>query len=213
MDTHLNSNALRAVLDRMFAEAERNDDVVLRADQGSAQERADALESVYMPVSRRGGELLYTLARAAKPRTVVEFGTSYGISTLYLAAAAADNGHGHVYGTEMSATKVKAAEAALAEAGLAGHATVLSGDARTALRELEPPIGMVLLDGWKDLCLPVLKILEPKLAPGALVVADDTTFSSMSDYLAYVRNPENGYVTVDFPVDDGMEISCWNGRE
>jgi predicted O-methyltransferase YrrM len=67
---------------------------------------------------------------------------------------------------------------------------------------------LVLLDGWKDLCLPVLRLLEDRLAPGALVVADDNSFASMADYLSYVRNPANGYVTTDFPVEDGMEISC-----
>jgi predicted O-methyltransferase YrrM len=66
----------------------------------------------------------------------------------------------------------------------------------------------VLLDGWKDLCLPVLRSLEPRLAPGALVVADDITFPTMADYLDYVRDPANGYVTIAFPVEDGMEISC-----
>jgi predicted O-methyltransferase YrrM len=70
------------------------------------------------------------------------------------------------------------------------------------------PIGVLLLDGWKDLCLPVLRLLEDHLAPGALVIADDTTFDSMADYLAYVRDPAHGYVTVALPVEDGMEISC-----
>ncbi|WP_371784522.1 hypothetical protein [Streptosporangium subroseum] len=70
------------------------------------------------------------------------------------------------------------------------------------------PIGLLLLDGWKDLCLPVLRLLEDRLAPAALIVADDTTFASMADYLAYVRDPAHGYVTIAFPVEDGMEISC-----
>ena len=74
------------------------------------------------------------------------------------------------------------------------------------------PVGLVLLDGWKNLCLPVLRLLEPKLAPGALVVADDITFTSMADYLGYVRDPASGYVSVTFPVEDGMEISTWTGR-
>jgi predicted O-methyltransferase YrrM len=68
---------------------------------------------------------------------------------------------------------------------------------------------MVLLDGWKDLCLPVLRVLEPKLAPGALVAADDTTHASLADYLSHIRDPANGYVTVTFPVEDGVELSSW----
>jgi predicted O-methyltransferase YrrM len=66
----------------------------------------------------------------------------------------------------------------------------------------------VLLDGWKDLCLPVLRLLESRLAPGALVVADDTVLPGFAGYLDYVRDPANGYVSVAFPVDDGMDISC-----
>jgi predicted O-methyltransferase YrrM len=69
-------------------------------------------------------------------------------------------------------------------------------------------VDFLLLDGWKDLCLPVLRLLEDRLAPGALVVADDTTLPTMNPYLDYVRDPANGYVNVAFPVEDGMEISC-----
>jgi predicted O-methyltransferase YrrM len=76
------------------------------------------------------------------------------------------------------------------------------------LEAIPGPIGLVLLDGWKDLCLPVLRLLEPRLAPGALVVADDITLPSMAGYLDYVHDPASGYVSVAFPVEDGMEISC-----
>jgi predicted O-methyltransferase YrrM len=86
--------------------------------------------------------------------------------------------------------------------------TILHGDALTTLADVEGPIGLVLLDGWKDMCLPVLRLLEDRLASGALVVADDTTFPSMGRYLDYVRDPASGYVSVSFPVEDGMEISC-----
>ncbi|MGD3112203.1 methyltransferase [Streptomyces sp. YGL11-2] len=50
--------------------------------------------------------------------------------------------------------------------------------------------------------------MEPRLAPGTLVVADDTSFASMRPYLDHVRDPANGYRSVAFPVEDGMEISC-----
>lgn len=66
----------------------------------------------------------------------------------------------------------------------------------------------MLLDGWKNLCLPVLKLLEPKLRPGTLVVVDDVVLDDLQPYLAYVRDPANGYRSVTFPVADGMEISC-----
>ncbi|MGW6933733.1 O-methyltransferase [Lentzea sp. NPDC054927] len=211
MTITLHEPRVRSLLDRLFGAAASDDTFDTPWDDVrsvSAQERADALADVYMPISASGGELLYGLVRSSRPDTVVEFGTSFGISTLYLAAAVADNGKGHVYGTEMSAAKVATARKNLDEAGLGGVATILPGDARRSLAGLAGPIGLVLLDGWKDLCLPVLRDLEPRLAPGALVVADDIDQESMAGYLAYVRDPANGYVSVAFPVEDGMEISC-----
>lgn len=209
MTTTLQSPPVRTVLDRLFTAAHGDDDLGLEFPVGAtAQAAADALESVYMPVSASGGELLYALVRAIRPTTVVEFGTSYGISTLYLAAAVADNGVGHVFSTELSATKIAAAQSNVDAAGLTKRVTILPGDARSTLADVSGPIGLVLLDGWKDLCLPVLESLEPRLAPGALVVADDNKFTSMGGYLEYVRDPANGYVSIDFPVADGMEISC-----
>ena len=119
----------------------------------------------------------------------MEFGTSYGISTLYLAAAVTDNGTGHVFTTELSKKKAAAARANLDEAGVGGAVTILPGDALETLAAVPGPVGIALVDGWKDLYLPVLRLLEPKLAPGALVAADDTTFTTMADYLKYVRDP------------------------
>ncbi|MBT2232629.1 O-methyltransferase [Nonomuraea sp. NEAU-A123] len=217
MPNTLHSPLVRTVLDRLFTAADRDDDTPHGPIPGgslataTAQERADALAAHYLPISARGGDLLYTLVRAGRPETVVEFGTSYGISTLYLAAAVADNGTGQVFSTEMSTTKITAARANLDEAGLGGLVTILAGDALDTLADVPGPIGLVLLDGWKELCLPVLRLLEPRLSPGALVVADDITFPTMADYLDYVRDPANGYVSVAFPVEDGMEISCHTG--
>lgn len=214
MTNTLQSPAVRKVLDRLFAGADRDDAAPSPwtddnpYESATAQERADALADIYMPISAAGGALLYSLVRAARPTTVVEFGTSYAISTIYLAAAVADNGVGQVLTTELSATKIAAAQANLDEAGVAEPVTILAGDALTTLADVPGPIGLVLLDGWKDLCLPVLRLLEDRLAPGALVVADDITFPSMAGYLDYVRDPANGYVTTAFPVEDGMEISC-----
>jgi predicted O-methyltransferase YrrM len=222
MTNTLASLRLQAVLSRLFAAAavqEADDTPPLPPpagrpswDAASAQERADAFADAYIPISAEAGKLLYALVRAARPQTVVEFGTSFGISTIYLAAAVTDNGTGQVLTTELSSAKVKAAQANLQQAGVDGPVTILAGDARETLADLPGPIGLVLLDGWKELCLPVLRLLEPKLAAGALVAADDTSFTSMAGYVDYVRDPAHGYVTVAFPVEDGMEISSWTGR-
>ena len=211
MTTTLHDPAVRDLIARLFTEAERDDERSpgRPAPTATPREKSDLLEDVYMPISARGGDLLYALVRAARPQTVVEFGTSYGISTLYLAAAVQDNGIGHVTTTELSATKVKAARANIEAAGLSDLVTVLEGDALATLDAVDGPIGLALIDGWKEMCLPFLRLIEDRLAPGALVIGDDSTFGSMSDYVAYVRDPSNGYVSVDFPVEDGMELSCW----
>lgn len=205
-----------SALDRMFRHAEQDEETSRRAratlPQGSAplgpQEQADVNAEVYMPISAQGGRLLYNLIRAVRPATVVEFGTSFGISTLHLAAAVRDNGTGRVISTELSAAKAAAARRTFAETGLDDVITVLEGDARDTLAALTDPADFVLLDGWKDLCLPVLRLLEPRLAPGTLVVADDVDLDDLAPYLDYVRDSRNGYQSVTFPVEDGMEISC-----
>jgi predicted O-methyltransferase YrrM len=214
MTNTLRTPRVHDLLDRMFTASDEDDFGAALArpagfwETATAQQKADAAAELYLPVSRAGGELLYLLTRAARPHTVVEFGTSFGISTIHLAAAVTDNGVGRVFGTELSEAKIAAARANLAEAGLAEVATVLAGDALETLAEIPGPIGLLLLDGWKEMCLPVLRSLEPRLAPGAVVVADDIDQASMADYLAYIRDPANGYVSVAFPVKDGMEISC-----
>jgi predicted O-methyltransferase YrrM len=209
--TTLQNPDFRAVLARLEAAAEGDDDLTFPAERlanADAQERADLMAEAYLPISPQAGHLMYALARSARPATIVEFGSSYGISTLHLAAAVKDNGVGHVFTTELSEVKIAAARANLAEAGLADTTTVLPGDARETLDDIPGPIGLVLLDGWKELNVPVLRLLEPRLAPGAIVLGDDTDLPSMKPYLDYVRDPANGYVSVNFPAGDGMEISC-----
>jgi predicted O-methyltransferase YrrM len=222
MPNSLRTPQAEAVLARLFAATEAQESgefplppppAGLRSwHEAPAADRAEAFQDVYIPISADAGRLLYALVRAIRPQTVVEFGTSFGISTIYLAAAVTDNGTGQVITTELSARKAAAARANLQEAGVAGPVTVREGDALHTLAGMSGPVGLVLLDGWKDLCLPVLRLLEPALAPGALVAADDITHAGMAGYLDFIRDPANGYVSVAFPVEDGMEISSWTGR-
>ena len=176
----------------------------------SAQERADALSDFYLPVTPVAGRLLYALVRAARPTTVVEFGMSLGISAIHLAAAVRDNGRGRVVTTELSAAKVGAAKVTFAQTGLDEFITVLEGDALTTLPTTSGQVDFVLLDGWKELYLPVIKLLEPRLSPGALIVADNTEMPDTQPYLDHVRDPDNGYVSVNFAAreSDSMEVTC-----
>ncbi len=215
--TTLSSPRVATALTRMYAESaaqmaslrERGTEFS-RLQSASAQERADALREFYLPVTPEAGRLLYALVRASRPTTVVEFGMSLGISAIHLAAAVRDNGSGRVVTTELSAAKVAAATATFAETGLDDVITVLEGDALSTLKELDGPVDFVLLDGWKELYIPVLELLEPSICAGSLIVADNTSMAELAPYLDYVRDPANGYVSVSFPVreSDSMEISC-----
>lgn len=215
MTTTLQDARVASTLDRMYAES-KNQMSLLRERRGAfdrpmtAQERAEAMSEFYIPVTPEAGRLLYSLVRATRPATIVEFGMSFGISAVHLAAAVRDNGTGRVVTTELSETKIAAAKRTFAETGLDDVITILEGDALSTLAEVPGPVDFVLLDGWKDLYLPVLELLEPRLSPGVLVIADNASSADMAPYLERVRNPENGYVSFNFQVrdSDSMEISC-----
>jgi predicted O-methyltransferase YrrM len=215
MPTTLQDPRVASTLDRMYAESKKQmsmlRDRISDFDRPmSTQERTEAMSEFYIPVTPEAGRLLYALVRATRPTTVVEFGMSFGISALHLAAAVRDNGDGRVVTTELSATKIAAAKQTFAATGLDDVITILEGDALATLADLEGPVDFVLLDGWKDLYLPVIELLEPRLSTGALVVADNTGAPDTQPYLDRVRNPDNGYVGFNFAVreSDSMELSC-----
>ena len=166
------------------------------------------LNEAYIPITSDQGHFLYLTARLIQARTIVEFGTSFGISALYLASAARANG-GRFIGSEREPNKIAAARANLAEAGLEGFAEVRAGDALETLATVEAPIDLVLLDGWKDLYLPMLHLLRPKLRQGAAVFADNIfTFpKELAPYVAFVRDPKNGFESQTLPLGHGLEYS------
>lgn len=209
------------VIERLFTAAEEGDPKVYarlhanspsssRAPSESLDFYDKALAQAYMPVSREGARLLYMLVRAQHSRSIVEFGTSFGISTIHLAAAVRDNGAGRVISTEVNAGKVQQARSNLAEAGVGQYVEILQGDAMETLRAKDlAPIDFVLLDGWKKMYLPILKLIEPRLSPNAIIVADDINLfpAETKTYLEYVRDPANGYTSVELPIEDGLELS------
>ncbi|NUP10151.1 MAG: methyltransferase [Polyangiaceae bacterium] len=171
------------------------------------------LKDAYIPVDASQGRVLYQLARASGARRIVEFGTSFGISLIYLAAAVRDNGGGLVTGTELEPHKRSAALANAQAAGVGDCVEVLEGDARETLAGVEGPIDLLLLDGWKDACLPVLKLLQPKLRKSAMVLCDDVKpfRKTLAGYVDYVRAPGNGFVSFELPLGDGLEFSVLVG--
>jgi predicted O-methyltransferase YrrM len=166
-------------------------------------------KDILMPVSPEQGRFLYLTARAIAARTVVEFGTSFGISTLYLASAVRDNGGGVVIGTELIPEKHERAVAHLGEAGLDDVAEVRLGDALQTLQETPEPIDLLLLDGWKDLYRPILDLLTPRLRPGAVVLADNirTFRKSLRPYVEHVQSGRGGFESTTLSIADGFEYS------
>ena len=206
----LTTPPLSTLLERLFAEAEATQSA-FRAERArlSPAERAarmgDAADyktfymthakNVHLAVSRETARLLYMLARSMRARFIVEFGTSFGISTLHLAAALKDNGGGQVIGSDFEPTKVARARANMAAAGLADLVEIREGDAlETLSRDLPEVIDLVLLDGAKSLYPRVLSLLAPRLRAGALIVADNADMCP--EYLAVVQSPGSGYLSM-----------------
>jgi predicted O-methyltransferase YrrM len=157
-----------------------------------------------LAVSRETGALLYMLARSCGARTIVEFGTSFGISTLHLAAALRDNGGGHLITTEFEPSKAERAQEHLMAGGVSDLVEIRLGDAlQTLAVDLPETIDLVLLDGAKALYPEILALLESRLRSGALIVADNADYAP--EYLARVRSAEAGYLSVPFGED--VELS------
>jgi len=214
----LTTTPLAPLLDRLFKEAAKATPATSPAMASlSAEERARLMRSktdyldfygrlkdLPLPISRETGTLLYMLARSSRARTIVEFGTSFGISTLHLAAALRDNGGGRLITTEFEPSKVARARENLAAGGVIDLVEIRVGDALQTLSvDLPETVDLLLLDGAKALYPEVLKRVESRLRPGAFVVADNADYSP--DYLAHVRAPSNGYLSTPFGGD--VELS------
>jgi predicted O-methyltransferase YrrM len=208
---------LASLLDRLFAEdvaASPASDPAL-ADLSQERERLMRSKTGYLDfygrlkdfplaVSRATGALLYMLARSSGAQAIVEFGTSFGISTLHLAAALKDNGGGRLITSEFEPSKVARARKNLTDGGLIDLVEIRVGDAlKTLSVDLPETIDLLLLDGAKPLYPEVLSLVESRLRPGALIVADDA--DSCPEYLERVRSVAAGYMSTPFAED--VELS------
>jgi predicted O-methyltransferase YrrM len=213
----LDQPQVHEVLSRLYAEADVNDSKVSAEEEAIAsatggliddQTLASIRDRSFMAVAPEVGRLIYLLVRSRRPALVVEFGTSFGLSTIHIAAALHDNGFGRLVTTEQSASKASRAAQHLTQAGLSDLVEIRQGDAFQTLSAIDG-VDVLLLDGWKPLYLPMLRQLEPAFSPGCLVIADDVISMSerLKPYLAYVRDAANGYVSCEIPIDDGLELS------
>jgi predicted O-methyltransferase YrrM len=216
--TTLATAPLAPLLDRLFAAADlaaadiepaladltEAEQTQMMRSKSSYRDLYGRLKNVPLPVSRETGSLLYMLARASRAQVIIEFGTSFGISTLHLAAALRDNGGGRLIATEFEPSKVERAREHLTAGGLIDLVEIRQGDAlQTLATDLPDSIDLVLLDGAKALYPDILMLLESRLRPGALIVADNADDSP--DYLARIRTAGSGYMSVPFAED--VELS------
>lgn len=220
--TTLNTAPVAPLLARLFEEADANSPAQSPAFASvSAEDRARLMQSktdyplLYaamkdypLPVSRETGVLLYMLARSTRATSVVEFGTSFGLSTIHLAAAVRDNGGGRVITTEFEPSKAARARAHLEAAGLSDLVEIREGDAlQTLAADLPETIDLVLLDGAKALYSDILSLLEPRLRPGAPIVADNADYCP--EYMERVRSRASGYLSTPFGPD--VELTMRTG--
>ena len=218
MTNTLTSNPIAPLLNRLFEAAAAVSPLTVPAISAlSADERSELMRSktgylelygqlkdLPLAVSRETGTLLYMLARGTRAKTIIEYGTSFGISTLCLAAALRDNGGGLLITTEFEPSKIARARANLTEGGLADLVEFREGDALRTLRsDLPQTIDLLLLDGAKGLYSEILSLVESRLRVGALIVADNADFCP--DYLTRVRSPGEGYLSTPFGED--VELS------
>jgi len=173
----------------------------------TVEEEARRFKDLFIPLSPESGRFAYLVARSLSAERIVEFGTSFGISTIYLAAAIKDGGGGVVIGSEIEPGKVAQARANLDEAGLGKYVEIREGDAQETLQDPGGLVDMVLLDGWKDLYLPIFEMLAPHVRKGGVVLGDNMkTFpKALAPYAARVR--EGGFQSVTLPLGSGTEYS------
>lgn len=151
-------------------------------------------EKAYLPISRSQGEDIHKMIVDQGCKHIIEFGTSFGISTLYLAAAASQTG-GKVITTELLESKSNTARGNIEEAGLSDYVEFRVGDAMETLEGHSEPVDFLFLDGWKDLYLPLFQMLEPHFHSDTLVYADNMDMADTKAYADYVLKKENVYTT------------------
>ena len=222
MGSLLNDPKLEALLDRLHAQS--NAEVGETDAYFERREREGSLDyenfcdddmhrflsDKMVALDRDKAEFCYQLCRSLRATRVVEAGTSFGISTLYLAAAVRDNQveNGVVIGTEHESSKVEIARENFREAGLSEFIELREGDLRETLLDIGGPVDFMLVDIW-DVALPALELVSSSLRPGAIVACDNTTVDAEEyrDYFKFVNDPGNRFRTMTVPFEGGFELT------
>jgi predicted O-methyltransferase YrrM len=171
-------------------------------------------DTLLLAVGRDTGRLLNALVKGAGATLILELGTSFGYSTVWLAEAARETG-GTVVSIETHPVKRDYALEQLTSVGLDSIVDLRLGDAVELLHTLDGPFDFVLLDLWKELYVSCFDLMLPRLADGALIVADNMILPEIfhEDAEAYRRHVRatGRFDSILLPIDEGLEISRFLG--
>jgi predicted O-methyltransferase YrrM len=216
----LASDRVQAVLGRLHARAEVEDEEAKQrvkareAELGTRlapPQRYELYQNAPLAITPEVGRLYYLMATSRTAMSIVEFGASHGISTIYLAAALRDLGKGSLITTEILPQKANWTAQNLEETQLDDLVEIRTGDALETLRDLPEGIDMLVLDGRNDQYISVFELVEPRLSRHALIVADlGKDDPDLQNYQRYLRDTTRGYVTVTLPLDAGIEATVVN---
>jgi caffeoyl-CoA O-methyltransferase len=184
---------IEAVLERLYAE-----DAAQRAAGLPSSQRTRNDE-------RETGRWLALLVRATNARELLEIGSSNGVSTIWLAVAARQNG-GKVTGTEILPERAAEANRNLADAGLDAVAQVVTGEARATVVSLPSPFDLVFIDAEKDDYVDHFEAVVGQVRQGGLILADNVISHDLSAYQAMLRSCSD-VETVTVPIDRGVEFT------
>lgn len=160
-------------------------------------------KNIYLPISKNQGQALRQLIIDNQCKEVIEFGTSFGISTIYLADAVRQTG-GKVITTELIESKAKRALQNIQDAKLEDYVDIRIGDAMKTLKGHSTPIDFLFLDGWKDLYLPLFQMLEPRFHSGTLIYADNVDMAGTIPYAKHLLKKGNNYSSQYVHGDKGL---------
>ncbi|KAJ7230098.1 S-adenosyl-L-methionine-dependent methyltransferase [Mycena pura] len=160
--------------------------------------------------------LVYLLLRASGARHVVEAGTSFGVSTIYLALAVGQNGGGKVIATENEPVKAARAREHWRRTGenVEKWIELREGDICETLKaDLPEKVDALLLDIWAVLAMPTLALVKPRLRIGALVIVDNVIAGAAGykDLLLYLDDPNNGFRSTTAPYPGGLCVAVYVG--
>jgi len=216
----LNDPKLEALLDALHAQSKGQDGAIdtyftRRIKEGTLSwdgmdgETTTFFSDKMVALEKDKAEFCYALCRALGAKRIVECGTSFGVSTLYLAAAIRDNGGGQVIATEWEAAKARVARRNFAAAGLSQFIDLREGDLADTLKVIDGPVDFVLLDIWAEAVMPAILNIAPHLRPGAVVIADNTESArrGYEAYFGFIADPKNRLKTLTLPFPGGLEMT------